>query len=234
MKNLLLTIFLLLLGFAHLFAQPPRLTKEQLGERGNALLNAGKQREALDLVDAYPEFADEAETLYIRSIAYTELRDYKTADIYFQKQFDMFRKNGDSARTDGADLLNKGPAAASNDLASLMLGVSLVSYASADLVNSLRATAFEKNGMPAATRSPKNLTGYDEMVTVYKEASIKVGLLQIKTNELKEALKNTNKAVQLGPRDPESYLARAQVYRKMKKVALARADELKAKKLTGK
>jgi tetratricopeptide (TPR) repeat protein len=234
MKHLILTIFLLLLAFAHISAQPARLTKEQLGERGNALLNAGKQREALDLVDAYPEFADGAEALYIRSIAYTELRDYKTADIYFQKQFDQFCKNGDSARIEAADVLSKDPATASNDLASLMFGAALISYASADLVNSLRATAFEKNGMPTATRRPKNLPGYDEMLIAYKETSIKAALLQITTNELKEALKNTNKAVQLGPKDPEAYLARAQVYRKMKKVALARADELKAGRLTAK
>ena len=32
--------------------------------------------------------------LYVKSVAYTELRDYKNADIAFQKGFDIFLKNG--------------------------------------------------------------------------------------------------------------------------------------------
>lgn len=216
-------------------AQPSRLTKEQLGEKGNALLNAGKQNEALELVGAYPEFENEMEVLYIRSIAYTELKNYKKADIYFQKQFDTFRGNADSARAEAGGIIAKNPRTKENDeLASLMYGASLISYASADMVNSLRAVAFEKNGMPAAKRVPADLEHYREMTTAYRETSIDAGLHQLKLNQLKDALANLNKAVELGPKDPAAYRGRAQVYRKMRRLAPARADEAKAKQLGGK
>jgi len=214
---------------------PAQMTKEKLGEQGNALLNTGKQKEALELVDGYPEFAGEMEVLYIKSIAYTELRDHKQADIYFQKQFDTFKGNADSARAEAGDIsANNPPTKENSDLAALMYGASLISYASADLVNSLRATAFEKNGMPAARRKPVNLDNFDEMRTAYRETSIEAGLLEMKLGQLKDALANLNKAVELGPTDAAAYRGRAQVYRKMRKVALARADEIKARKLAGK
>jgi tetratricopeptide (TPR) repeat protein len=214
------------------FAQPGKLTKEQFGEQGNALLNAGKQREALALVDAHPEFADEADGLYIRSIAYTELRDYKTADIYFQKQFDMFRNSGDSARADGDDIVKTNPPSKeNNDLASMMYGAAMISYASADLVNSLRATAFDKNGMPANMRKPKDLANYDAMLLAYKDTAIASGLLKLKLAQFKDALSDLNTAVRLAPDDPETYAARAKLYRKTKRIAFARADEVKAGKL---
>lgn len=233
-KTIALTAFFALAAFP-IFGQPARLTKEQLGEKANALLNSQKQQEAIDLVESYPEFAGEADVLYVLSVANTELRNYAKADIYFQKQFDQFRKNADSTRSEGAHILANNPETKENNsLAALMFGVSLISYGTADLVNSLRATAFEKNGMPAAKRDPKHLKDYDDMVRAYKETAIQAGLLQIKTNELKEGLANLNKAVQLGPKDPAAYRARAQLYRKQKKLALARADEAKAKQLGGK
>ena len=233
-KTGFLVLLLSLIGGAA-YGQPARLTKEQLSEKAVSLLNSGRQRDALDLVDQYPEFAGEADVLYVRSIGYTELKDYKTADIYFQKQFDQFRANADSARSEASNIVGNNPATReNNDLALLMYGASLISYASADLVNSLRSTAFEKNGMPAAKRAPKNLKDYDEMVRAYKETSIQTGRLQITTNELKEALANLNRAVQLGPKDPAAYRARAELYRKQKKLALARADEAKAKQFGGK
>lgn len=235
MKKTALLIAITALSAFIAFAQPARLTKEQLGEQGNALLNAGKQKEALELADAYPEFAGEMEVLYIKSVAYTELKNYKQADIYFQKQFDSFRGNGNSARDEAGDILkNNEPTKENNDLAVLMFEASLVSYASADMVNSLRAVAFGKNGMPAAKRNPVNLDGFDEMRTAYRETAIAAGLLQLKLNQLKDALSNLNKAVELGPKDAAAYSARAQVYRKMKKPALARADEVRAGKLAGK
>jgi Flp pilus assembly protein TadD len=234
MKKTALLIALTVLSAFITLAQPAKLTKEQLGEQGNALLNAGKQKEALELAAAYPEFADEMEVLYIKSIAYTELKDYTQADIYFQKQFDTFRGNGGSARAQAVELAKDPGIKVTSDLASLMFGVSLVSYASADLVNSLRATAFEKNGMPASKRKPVNLDNFDEMRTAYRETSMEAGLLQLTLNQLKDALANLNKAVELGPTDAVAYRGRAQVYRKMKKLALARSDEIKARKLAGK
>jgi tetratricopeptide (TPR) repeat protein len=235
MKKTVFIIALTALSSLITLAQPARLTKEQLGEQGNALLNAGKQKEAIELVDAYPEFAGEMEVLYIKAVGYTELKDHKQADIYFQKQFDTFRDSGDSARAEASDILaNNAPTKENNDLAALMFGASLISYASADMVNSLRAVAFEKNGMPAAKRKPVNLGNFDEMRTAYCETSIQAGLLQLKLNQLKDALANLNKGVELGPKDAAAYRARAQVYRKMKRPVPARADEIKARKLAGK
>jgi tetratricopeptide (TPR) repeat protein len=234
MKKTALIIVLTILSALVTLAQPAKLTKEQLGEQGNALLNAGKQKEALELADGYPEFAGEMEVLYIKSIAYTELKDYKQADIYFQKQFDTFTGNAATARAEAVELAKKPGIKATSDLAALMFGVSLVSYASADMVNSLRATAFDKNGMTASKRKPVNLDNFDEMITVYRETSMEAGMLQLSLNQLKDALANMNKAVELGPNDAAAYRGRAQVYRKMKKLALARADETKARKLAGK
>jgi tetratricopeptide (TPR) repeat protein len=235
MKKTVFLIILITLSPLMALAQPAKVTKEQLGQLGNELLNAGKQKEALELVDAYPEFADEMEVLYVKSIAYTELKDYKQADIYFQKQFDTFRANADSARSEAEDIVGNNPPTKENhDLAALMFGASLISYASADMVNSLRAAAFEKNGMPAAKRKPVNLGDFDEMRRAYRETSIEAGLLQLKLNQLKDALANLNKAVEIAPTDAAAYRGRAQVYRKMKKLALARADEIKARKLAGK
>lgn len=213
-------------------AQPTALTKEQLGEKGNALLNAGKQREALALVDSYPEFENETGVWYIKSIAYGELRDYKNAEIYFKKQFDVFVNNGESAYRDASNILTDNvPSKENNNLALLMFSASLVSYAGAEMVNSLRSVVFDKNGMPAAIRKPVNIEGYDDMVTGYKNTLIEAGSLQLQTGELKEALSNLNKAVRLDPKDAAAYGTRAKIYRKLKKIALARADELKAKKL---
>lgn len=235
MKKTALLIAIITLSTFMTLAQPAKVTKEQLGQLGNELLNAGKQKEALELTDAYPEYADEMEVLYIKSIAYTELKDYKRADIYFQKQFDTFRSNAASARVEARDFLAKNPPTKFNsELVILMYGSSLLSYTSAELTNSLRARAFEKNGMPADRRTPLNLANYDDMVREYREASIEVGLHDLRLNRLKYALESMNKAVELDPNDAAAYRGRAQVYRKMKKLALARADEIKARKLAGK
>ena len=66
------------------------LTKEQVAEKANALFEGGRAREAVDLINQYPEFAEEPEILYIKSVSYVDLRDFKNADAAFQKQFDIF------------------------------------------------------------------------------------------------------------------------------------------------
>lgn len=232
--RLFLLIALGVLSTLFLQAQPTRITKEQLGEKGNALLNEGKQREALALVEAYPEFENETAVWYIKSVAYGELREYKNAEIYFKKQFDDFVNNGESAYRDASKLLTDNtPSKENNSLAMLMFSASLISYGSADMVNSLRAAVFDRNGMPTAVRKPKNIEGYDEMVTGYKDTLIEAGSLQLQTGSLKEALLNLNKAVSLDPKDAKAYSTRAKVYRRLKKIPLARADELKARKLSG-
>lgn len=233
-KLTLIFIALLFSAFAA-FGQPTKMTAEGLGIKGNELLNAGKQREAIALVEANPDLANETSALYILSVAYTELREFDKADIYFQKQFDSFVENANSARTDAEELTAKVPTTKEdNELASLMYSASLVSYASADLADSLRAVAFEKNGMPAAKRNPAHLEGYEVMMDQYRGALVKAALVQLKTNEVQKAFRNANKAVEIGPENAAAYKARAQVYRRLKKVALARADDLKAAKLSKK
>lgn len=233
MKKLTILLATLLLSALAAFAQPAKMTSEELGTKGNDLLKAGKQREAIALVEKYPELADDTSALYILSIAFTELREFDKADIYFQKQFDNFVENANSARTDADELAAKKPATKEdNELASLMYSASIVSYASAELADSLRTVAFEKNGMPAA--KPQHLEGFEVMMDQYRGALVKAALVQLKTNEVQEALRNANKAVEIGPENPAAYKARAQVYRRLKKVALARADDLKAAKLSKK
>lgn len=235
MNKLVTLIFTLLLVTLGSFAQPAKMTAEDLGIKGNELLNANKQREAIALVEANPDLANETSALYILSVAYTELREFDKANIYFQKQFDNFVESANSAVTEADELAARVPATKSdNELASLMYSTSLISFASADLANSLRIVAFEKNGMPEAKRKPAHLEGYEIMMDRYRGALVKAALIQLKTNELQQAFRNANKAVEIGPENPAAYKARAQVYRRLKKVALARADDLKAAKLSKK
>ena len=91
MKKLCLILFSILIISAPVFAQ--KLTREQFVEKSNALFEGGKQKDAIDLINEYPEFAGEPDVLYVKSVAYTELRDYKNADIEYQKGFDLFLKN---------------------------------------------------------------------------------------------------------------------------------------------
>jgi tetratricopeptide (TPR) repeat protein len=227
-----LTFILLFLSAAVcICAQPLKLTKEQLAEKSNALLENGKQKEAVDLINDYPEFSDEVEILYVKSVAYTELRDYKNADLAFQKGFDIFLKNGTEALGIADEYAAKKPLTKEdNELASLMYSTAMVSFASAELTNALRAVAFGKNGMPEAKREPKNLVGSEEFRNLYEQTAIKSAELNLKNNHLKESLADFTKAIELNSKNSASYTGRAKVYRKLRKIKLATADEANAKR----
>lgn len=229
--SFLIFTFLILTGANFICAQPQKLTKEQLTEKSNALYESGRQREAIDLINQYPEFSDETEILYVKSVAYTELRDYKNADIAFQKQFDAFLKNAAESKSMTVEI-SSGEMSADlkKNTLSIMYAAALISYASADLTNALRAAAFEKNGMPEARREPKNLAGFDEFRKTYEQTALDAGNFYLQTNQLKEALSNFSKAIELNPKNPASYTGRAKVYRKQKKIKLAAADEANARR----
>ena len=213
------------------FCAQQDLIKARLVEKANELYESGQQKKALDLIGEYPEFGDEVEVLYIKSVAYSELRDYKNADIAFQKQFDNFRKSAAESLKLAEDLIKENPFTLENrKLAALMYSSALVSFASADLANSLRSVAFEKNGMSEAKRQPKNLIGFAEFRKNYEETAINAGSIYLQINELNDALKNFEKAIELNSGSAAAYRGRAQVYRKMKKIKLAVADETAAKR----
>ena len=222
---------LLFLSGANLvYAQPEKLTKEQLVEKANRIYESGKQKEAIDLIDRYPQFADEVDILYIKSVAYTELRDYKNADLAYQKSFDVFLKNAAESRAIADEYAAKpGATKEEKELAALMYGTTMISFASADLTNSLRAVAFEKSGMPEAKREPKNLAGFDDFRKFYEQTAIKFAELNLKSNQLKDAQANYAKAIELNPKSSDAYLGRAKVYRKLKKLKLAASDEKNAR-----
>ena len=227
--------WLILLSFNFIYAQTEKLTKEQLVERSNTLFESGKKKQAIDLIDQYPEFSDEVDVLYVKSVAYTELRDYKNADIAFQKGFDIFLKNGAESLSIADEYAAKtSPTKDDKDLAALMYSTALISFASADLTNALRSVAFEKNGMPEAKREPKNLIGFAEFRKSYEQTAIKSAELNLKNNQLKESLADFGKAIELNPKNPASYTGRAKVYRKLKKIKLAIADEANARRYASK
>ena len=143
------------------------------------------------------------EILYVKSVAYTELRDYKNADIAFQKGFDMFLKNGTESLAIADEYAAKpSPTKEDRDLAALMYSTAMIMFASADLTNALRSVAFGKNGMPEVKREPKNLAGFDEFRKLYIQTAIKSGEMNFKNNLLKEALADFTKAIELNPKMP--------------------------------
>jgi tetratricopeptide (TPR) repeat protein len=233
MKKLCLILFSILIIAAPLFAQ--KLTKEQLVEKANKIYESGKQKEAIDLLDEYPEYADEIGVLYIKSVAYTELRDYKNADIAYQKGFDIFLKNSAEALSIADEYMQKTSVTKEEkEIASLMYSTAMISFGSADLTNSLRKVAFEKNGMPEAQRDPKNLIGFEDFRKTYLATAIKLADLNVQSNELPEAVENYTKAIELDPKNSAAYAGRAKVYRKLKKLKPAISDEANAKRYAAK
>lgn len=228
MKKLCVILFTILVVSAPLFAQ--KLTREQLVEKSNVMLESGRRQEAIELIGEYPEFADEVEILYVKSVAYTELRDYKNADVAYQRGFDIFLKNAAESLAIAEEYAAKtAPTKEDKELASLMYGTALISFASADLTNSLRRVAFDKNGMPEAKRDPKNLRGFEDFRKSFVETAIKSGELNAKYNNSQEALGNFGKAIELDPKNSAAYAGRAKIYRKLKKLRLAIADEKSAR-----
>ncbi|CAN5741165.1 hypothetical protein BH20ACI4_BH20ACI4_26210 [soil metagenome] len=233
--NFLTFILLFLSAASGIFAQPVKLTKEQLTEKSNAIYESGRQQEAIDLINEYPEFSGDVEILYVKSVAYTELRDYKNADLAFQKGFDIFLKNGTEALAIADEYAAKKPLTKEDkELAGLMYSTAMISFASAELTNALRIVAFGKNGMPEAKRQPKNLAGFDGFRNLYEQTAIKSAELYFKNNQLKEALADFNKAIELDPKNAASYTGRAKVYRKLRKLKLAIADEANARRYSSK
>jgi tetratricopeptide (TPR) repeat protein len=233
MKKLCLILFSFLIIAAPLFAQ--KLTKEQLVEKANKIYESGKQKEAIDLLDEYPEYADEVGVLYVKSVAYTELRDYKNADDAFQKGFDIFLKNSAETLTIADEYLQK-PSVTKEEkeIAALMYSTTMIMFASADLTNSLRKVAFEKNGMPEAGRDPKNLSGFEDFRKTYLATALKLADLNAQSNKSTEAIENYTKAVELDPKNSTAYAGRAKVYRKLRKLKLAISDESNAKRYAAK
>ncbi len=231
MKKLLFILFCISFCAAPIFAQ--KLTKEELVEKSNALLESKKQRDALEILDQYPEFSDETDVLYVRSISYTELRDYKNADIAYQKGFDIFLKNAAESLAIAEEYAAKTPATKlDKEMTAMMYSTAMISFASAELTNALRSVAFGKNGMPEAKREPKNLAGFEDFKRKYAETAIKSGESNFKNNLLKEAVSDFDKAIELDPKNAAAYSGRAKIYRKQRKLKLAMSDEANARKYT--
>lgn len=236
-KVFLLSVVLTLINLlgANLTCAQQILTKEHLVEKANALFESGRAREAIGLINQYPDFAEEPEILYIKSVSYADLRDFGNADAAFQKQFDIFLQNAEESGKLILEISSGEPSAnLKKNMISIMYGATLISFASADLTNSLRAAAFEKAGITAARREPKNLIGFDEFRKNYEQTALEAANFFLQTAQLKEALSNFSKVIEINPKNAVAYQGRAKVYRKQRKLKLAQADELKAKRLFGK
>lgn len=205
------------------------LSKDEVVKKAEEIVKKENPYTVLEFLDDYPEFADDTEILYLKSVTNVEAGKFKKADVYFQKQFDSFYKDALSTAKSGDEYVAK-----DYESASLYYGIAMISFASADLVNSLRAVATEKNGLPAIKRNPKNLNGYAEFKKLYEETAVKAGNVEIGAEKFDLALQNFNKAVEVNPRSKAALEGRAKVYRKQGKLKLAQADEAKAKLLTAK
>ena len=188
-QNFKFLTFIFLFLTAQIYLRPTlKLPKNNWSKNRTRLFESGKQREAINLINEYPEFSDEVEILYVKSVAYTELRDYKNADIAFQKGFDIFLKNGTESLAIADEYAAKTTSRQkrTEDLAALMYSTAMIMFASAELTNALRSVAFGKNGMPEEKREPKNLAGFDEFRKLYIQTAIKSGEMNFKNNLLKE------------------------------------------------
>lgn len=210
------------------------LSKDEVVKKAEEISKKENPYTLLEFLDDYPEYADDPEILYLKSVTNVETGNFKKADVYFQKQFDNFNKDALSSIKAGDEYSVKEKSAENIEMASLMYGTALMSFASADLVNALRAVATEKNGLPTIKRNPKNLNGYAEFKKVYEETAVKAGNVELGGEKFDLALQNFNKAIDLNPRSKSALEGRAKVYRKQGKLKLAQTDEAKAKLLTAK
>lgn len=205
------------------------LSKDEVVKKAQDIAKKENPYTVLEFLDDYPEYSGDPEILYLQSVTNVEAGKFKKADVYFQKQFDSFYKDALSTMKEGDQY-----AAKDYESASLYYGIAMISFASADLVNALRAVSTEKNGLAAAKRNPKNLNGYAEFKKLYEETAVKAGNVEFGAEKFDLALQNYNKAVEINPRSKSALEGRAKVYRKQGKLKLAQADEAKAKLLTAK
>lgn len=208
------------------------LSKEEVVKKAEDIAKKENLYTVLEFLDDYPEYANDPEILYLKSVTNVEAGKFKKADVYFQKQFDNFYKDALSSIAAGDDYAKKEKSAENYEMTSLMYGTALVSFGSADLVNALRAVATERNGLPAIKRNPKNLNGHAEFKKLYEEIAVKAGNVELDAEKFDLALQNFNKAIELNPRSKAALEGRAKVYRKQGKIRLAVSDESKAKLLT--
>ncbi len=207
------------------------LSKEDVIEKAEKIQKEENPRRVIEFLKLFPEYGDEVEILYLKSVSYVEIREFQKADVYFQKQFDNFYKDAFASLTIADEYAQKPESAENLEMASLMYETALVSMASAELVNALRAVATEKNGLPAVKRNPKNLNGFAEFMKIFEQTAIRSAETDFKAGQTDRALQNFNKALEMNPKSKAAYLGRAKVYRKLGKVKLAQADEAKAKLL---
>ena len=69
------------------------------------------------------------------------------------------------------------------------------------------------------------------MDSTYLPALLNRGLIYTHSGKLQKALSDFNRAIELNPSEPASYLNRAVAFRKAQKIELACSDLLKAKSL---
>ena len=192
------------------------LTVEEVSKKAEILANSSEPAKVLELLADFPEFAENRELWYFYAVSYTETHEYRTADVYYQKQFDAFVKDAAESIA-SADEQSAAPVTAlRRETALLLYSTALSSFATANLINSLRVVASEKNGLPLDKLNPKNLKGYDEFKVEYARIALLTADLNAKSSQNAEALDNYGKALELNPKNAAAYAGRAKVYRKLK------------------
>lgn len=219
------------LGSITTLAQPAKLTKEELVRESNTLFESGKPKDALDLVNQYPEFADEPDVLYVKSVALVDLKDFKNADLVFQHQFELFLKYAEESKGITIKLANGTSLSEDDkDLLSMIYSTVLINFAMADMVNALRNVAFDKAGFTANKRETKNLNGFEAFRKDYEKTALEAAEFFLKNKMLKESLSNFSKVIEINPKNANAYQGRAKIYRQQRKIKLATVDEAKAKR----
>lgn len=233
MKNILPLITILVLSLmsnTSVFAQPVKFTKEELVEKSNKLFESGKAKDSIELIDKYPEFAEEPEVLYVKSVAYVDLRDFKNAEKAFQKQFELFLQYAEESR---GITIKVGDAPLSKDdksLVTVIYSTVLINFAMADMVNALRNVAFDKAGFTVSKRETKDLVGFIEFRKDYEKTALEAADFFSKNRMFKEAISNFSKVIEINPKNSVAYRGRAKIYRQQKKIKLAAADEAMARR----
>jgi tetratricopeptide (TPR) repeat protein len=199
-------------------------------ERGLCYKNSGRPDDALgDFNRATSLFAGNWQAFYNRGGLYSDKRSWDAAVADFTTAISL--NPGYAAALVGRGLAYNGK---NDDTAAI------ADFTRAIQVNPNEAEAYYNRAKIFGWRKDytKAISDYDKYVslnasnTAYlSDGYLNKGLIYADIDNLDQAVKDITAAIDLNPANPKPYKARAFVYRKQDKVALAEADERRAAEL---
>ena len=205
--------------------------KEYLADGYNLRASSYKKKNLLDkaiadyskAIELVPTSADFWSN---RGNAYAAQKSYDAAIPDFTKAIALAPDFAGAYVNRGHAFLNKGDDA-----------LALADFTKAMQVDPKEAEAYYNRAVIEGRRGEysKAIADYDVYISLntdnipyLADGYLNRSLAYLNTGNLAQALKDATAAVDLAPKDPKTYGARAAVYRKMGKIALAEADEKKA------